>query len=153
MDRTVYQATITNQLVAITINEVNHHGQCECGSVRYTIQGTLRDVVNCHCKQCQRTHGNFAAYTATNKNNFRITQNIGLKWYQSSKHVQRGFCQQCGASLLWQSDDCDYICIAAGSIDPPTGLTTIKHIYVADSGDYYQLNDNLEKFPQRYDSH
>ncbi len=34
-----------------------------CGAVRYALSGPLRGVVSCHCSQCRRTHGHYAAYT------------------------------------------------------------------------------------------
>lgn len=122
-------------------------GGCLCEAVRYTIKGILRDVVNCHCKQCQRTHGNYAAYTATHKDGLIVTQTLGLKWYPSSAHARRGFCQECGASLFWEPLNEPYIGIAAGTLDPPTALTAVRHIFVADAGDYYAINDELERFP------
>lgn len=125
----------------------SHSGGCLCESVRYIINGTLRDIVNCHCKQCQRTHGNYAAYTATDKENLILAEERGLKWYSSSNHVRRGFCKECGASLFWEPLNKAHICIAAGTLDAPTKLTTVKHIFFADAGDYYHLDDDLEKFP------
>jgi hypothetical protein len=32
-------------------------------------------------------------------------------------------------------------------LDEPTGLSTLRHIFVADQGDYYDINDRLERFP------
>ena len=126
---------------------ISHRGQCQCGAVQYSVNGSLRDVVNCHCKQCQRIHGNYAAYTAVDKGRLTLNTSHGLKWYQSSKNVRRGFCQECGASLFWEPLNKEYVCIAAGTLDTPTKLTTTRHIFVADAGDYYHLDDKLEKFP------
>lgn len=122
-------------------------GGCLCGAVRYVVRGPLRDVVNCHCRQCQRTHGNYAAYSACARTDLVLLENRGLKWYASSERARRGFCSECGSSLFWEPAGKDSICVAAGSIDPPTGLKTVRHIYTADQGDYYQICDALERFP------
>ena len=37
--------------------------------------------------------------------------------------------------------------IAAGTLDPPTGLRTVAHTYVADAGDYYTIADGLKTYP------
>jgi hypothetical protein len=37
--------------------------------------------------------------------------------------------------------------IAAGSLDQPTGLALAQHIFVADKGDYYEIVDELPRFP------
>ena len=74
-------------------------GGCDCGAVRYQARGPLRDVTNCHCGQCRRTHGHFAAYTNADKDGLSFIEDRGLKWYKSSDFARRGFCGECGASI------------------------------------------------------
>ena len=40
-----------------------------------------------------------------------------------------------------------HVWIAAGTLDPPTGLRTVAHTYVADAGDYYTIADDLKTYP------
>lgn len=120
-----------------------HSRGCLCGGVRYRVIGDLLPVVACHCGQCRRTHGHFAAYTAAPKVALELIEKAGLRWYNSSPGVQRGFCGTCGASLFWQRIEGSNISVAAGTLDLPTGITTIGHIFVADAGDYYQIADDL----------
>jgi len=121
-------------------------GECLCGGVRYRVAGRLQPVVDCHCGQCRRTHGHFAAYTAAGKAVLELVEAAGLRWYSSSPGVRRGFCGTCGASVFWERTDGPDISIAAGTLDAPTGLSTIGHIYVADAGDYYAIDDKLPRF-------
>ncbi len=121
-------------------------GGCLCGAVRYQIQEALRSVINCHCSQCRRTSGHFVAATAVQSDDFSLTTETGLSWYQSSASAQRGFCKICGSSLFWQGLDKPYIAIMAGSLDQPTQLQSIAHIFVDDAGDYYRLDDGLPQF-------
>lgn len=123
-------------------------GGCLCGAVRYEVRGPLRDVVNCHCGQCLRTHGNVAAYTSARRADLVLTEDRGLKWYRSSDFARRGFCGDCGASLFWEPAREAQISIAAGSIDMPSGLTTVRHIFTAHKGDYYEISDDLETLPE-----
>jgi hypothetical protein len=104
-------------------------------------------VVNCHCGQCRKWHGHYAAYTAAPRQNVSISGESRLSWYVSSKIARRGFCAFCGSSLFWQPFDEREISIAAGSLDEPTGLETVRHIFVADKGDYYEITDDLEQLP------
>ena len=53
-------------------------GSCLCGAVRYEVTGPLRDVVECHCAMCRKTHGHIGAYTATPKVALRIVEARGL---------------------------------------------------------------------------
>ncbi len=122
-------------------------GRCECGAVRYRVRGPLRDVLNCHCGQCRRTHGHFAAYTRAPQDTLEFEEDRGLRWYRSSPEARRGFCSECGASLFFDRLSSDGIAIAAGTLDPPTGLKTARHVFVADAGDYYSIDDDLEKLP------
>jgi hypothetical protein len=118
-------------------------GGCLCGAVRYEITGPLRAVVLCHCTQCRRSTGHFMAATAARHRDFRLRDAAELRWYPSSDSARRGFCGRCGSTLFWQAEARDYISIAAGTLDGATGLKSACHIFVADKGDYYALNDGL----------
>ncbi|HLI11307.1 MAG TPA: GFA family protein [Alphaproteobacteria bacterium] len=126
---------------------VRFSGGCLCGAVRYEIRGPLRDVVACHCSQCRRTTGHFMAATAAKRSDFALTAERGLKWYRSSAAARRGFCAECGSVLFWEGDGRDYIAIAAGGLDKPTGLKLVEHIFAADKGDYYEITDSLPCAP------
>ena len=39
--------------------------KCLCGGIKIKVKEKLRHVINCHCLQCMKTHGNFASYTST----------------------------------------------------------------------------------------
>ena len=122
-------------------------GGCLCGAVRYEVRGSLRPVVNCHCGQCRKFHGHYGAYTNAAAGDISITGYRSLKWYRSSSFARRGFCKECGSSLFWERAKSGSISIAAGTVDAPTKLKTIRHIFVADMGDYYRIADKLRKLP------
>ena len=122
-------------------------GSCLCGAVRYEVTGTLRDVVDCHCAMCRKTHGHIGAYTATAKAALRTTEARGLKWYQSSDIARRGFCGECGGSLFFEPANKDYVAIAAGTLNPPTGLKTVVQIHVNSAGDYYRIDESIRQRP------
>lgn len=127
-------------------------GGCLCGGVKYRIQGPRRHIIDCHCENCRRTHGHFAAYTAVDKTNLTLLLDKTLKWYHDrSPDTYRGFCDTCGASLFWDARQSDNrVSISAGSLDPGHGLETIGHVFMAESGEYYTVNDGLPQF--RYSS-
>lgn len=120
-------------------------GGCLCGAVRYEARGPLRDVINCHCGRCRRTHGHVAAYTEVASEDLALLEDRGLRWYDADGR-ERGFCRECGASLFWRRPGLDGTSIAAGTLDAPTGLRTVAHIFVDSKGDYYELADDLERF-------
>lgn len=121
-------------------------GGCECGAVRYEAMPPLRPAIACHCTQCRRTSGNYVSATCVARDNFTLTRSDGLKWYKSSDYADRGFCAECGSSLLWSAHERDTITIMCGTIDGETGLETVAHICVADKGDYYELDPSEPQY-------
>ncbi len=116
-------------------------GGCECGGVRFQVAGELRDVVNCHCGQCRRTHGHYGAYSGCKLENLAFDNDETLTWYDSSDEARRGFCNRCGGSLFFEFKGSGSIAISAGMLDEPTGLKTSGDIYLASKGDYYDVPD------------
>ena len=110
----------------------HHEGGCLCGGVRYRVNGSLRDITTCHCGECRRTHGGAAPYTACPDDQLELLADVGLAWIESphsTTNAVRGFCATCGSSLFWKAPDRDYTAIAAGSVDEPSGLHSIDHIW------------------------
>lgn len=120
-------------------------GHCLCEGVQYEVRGPLRPVVYCHCDMCRRTSGHFVAATACARDDLVLTSAATLQWYDSSSSARRGFCGRCGASLFWDPVGEGRIAIMAGTLDSPTGLIAKGHIFVAEAGDYYRIDDGLPK--------
>ena len=120
-------------------------GRCLCGAIRFEIEGPMRDVVVCHCGQCRRQHGAPPGYTQAAWEHIRLEGEEALTWYRSSEKARRGFCRICGSSLFWEPIGTGRVSIAAGSLDAPTGLKTVRHIFVADKGDYYEIHDDADQ--------
>ncbi|WP_299948284.1 GFA family protein [uncultured Ruegeria sp.] len=123
-----------------------HTGSCLCGAVAYAIDGDLTPPNACHCGQCRKQSGHLWASTVTHQDNLSFTSSEMLSWYRASDIAKRGFCSACGSFLFWQHNDEDTIAVSVGSLDEPTGLKLAQHIFVADKGDYYDIQDDL---PQR----
>ena len=122
---------------------------CLCGGVQLGTRGYHRDVENCHCIQCMKTHGHYAAYTNVQEQNVKFLKKRTLKWFRSSKRAKRGFCRKCGASLFFKFIGSNNISIAAGMFNGPTRLKTKINIFVKGKLDYYELDNRLPKF-KRY---
>lgn len=119
-----------------------------CGGVRYEIRGELRPVVYCHCEQCRKTSGHFVAATTSPLQAFALLNDETLSVYRASDVARRGFCNRCGGNLFRSPDNEDRICIYAGTIDTPTGLSDDRHIFVADKSDYVDIVDGVPQFDQ-----
>ena len=121
-------------------------GGCLCGAVRYEVTGLLRDVINCHCRMCQQLHGGFGPHSKALKSHISITNDAGLSWYATSDIARRGFCSKCGSGLFWEPFDLDSTGIVAGTLDDPTGLKTLGHIFVGEKADFCEITDDLPQF-------
>jgi hypothetical protein len=74
-----------------------------------------------------------------------VVSGDAVRWVDSpasDRKARRGFCGECGSSLFWEPRDGASISIAAGTLDPPTGLRTVGHWYVHQAGDYYEVPDD-----------
>jgi hypothetical protein len=127
----------------------SHAGGCACDAVRYRAIGELRPVIACHCSQCRKSLTNYGAFTAVARGALEIDDAAEVTWFASSPGVRRGFCRRCGSTLFWDNAANDYTSIAAGTLDQPSGLRQISHIYVADKADFYEIGDDgLEQLTQ-----
>ena len=120
--------------------------KCLCGGIKIKIIGKLRYVINCHCSQCMKTHGNFASYTNSLEENITYIRKSTLRWYHSSNFAKRGFCSKCGASVFYKIKKSDNISISAGMFNYPTKLKTESNIFIKNKLDYYKIDQNLRKF-------
>jgi len=111
--------------------------------VTFQIDGTLPPANACHCGQCRKQSGHFWASTDIARSSLHMTRDDGLRWYQSSARVRRGFCRACGSFLFWDPQTKDEIAVAMGSLDVPTDGTLERHIFVGFKGDYYDIDDDL----------
>ena len=124
-----------------------HTGRCECGGVRYRVEGPLRDVYNCHCHRCRRITGHHMAATAAPRSRVTLLAQGTLRWWEPDETVGYGFCGTCGSTLFWRAQSSpDLLRIAAGTLDPPTGLRTTKAVWVAEASDYHHRPDGVEEF-------
>lgn len=121
-------------------------GRCLCGAVRITVKGPLGSVGYCHCTQCRRQTGLYYATTNAAVGDVSIDGEDNISRYRASPEAERAFCRVCGSALFWKGDGEASISLMAGLFDTPTGLSGGYHIYCADKGDFYEINDALPQF-------
>ena len=120
-------------------------GSCLCGGVRFEVTCELPAPDACHCVQCRKHSGHYFASTNVPRSAIAISGQESVTWYQSSAKVRRGFCSKCGSSLFWDPPARDWIAVAMGAFDSPTGTHLAMHIFVVEKGDYYEIADGLSQ--------
>ena len=121
------------------MKKVSLKASCLCGSIQFKTGGYHTDVRNCHCIQCMKTHGHYAAYTNVEEQNIKFIKKRTLKWFRSSKRAKRGFCKKCGASIFFKALGKKDIHIAAGMFNRPVKLKTIANTFTKSKLDYYLM--------------
>ncbi|MGE3832116.1 MAG: GFA family protein, partial [Parvibaculaceae bacterium] len=93
---------------------------CQCGAVRFRVEGTLGDASICHCRMCQKASGNFYLPLVPVRG-AKLTWTRGEpKRFQSSNFAWRGFCGDCGTPLFYEAPD--GIALAIATFDDPAAI-------------------------------
>lgn len=98
------------------------HGSCLCGEVAYSAAGPVESASHCYCTMCQKQHGAAAGtYANIARADLRIERGADrIAEYTSSEHGRRAFCQRCGSTLFWRSEESpDRIALTLGTLDTP----------------------------------
>ena len=120
-------------------------GSCLCKRISFEIINECRYSILCHCTMCQKSNAEFSNYTKVQKNNFKFLSKKGLKWFLSSKKFKRGFCNNCGSSLFFQSRQSNHeIAVSTGSL---SSTVPVKgHIYYKDKKSNLSFSNKHKKF-------
>jgi len=79
-------------------------GGCQCGAVRFRVEGELGRASLCHCRMCQKAFAApYAALVTVGWEQLVWTRGPRSR-FQSSNKVHRGFCNACGTPLTFEWD-------------------------------------------------
>lgn len=96
-------------------------GGCQCGKVRFAVEGELGRASICHCRMCQKAFGSFYGPFVSVKAE-RLTWTRGQrKTFASSNLVNRGFCENCGTPLTYEWSE-HTVELAIGAFDDPAAI-------------------------------
>ena len=97
-------------------------GGCLCGKLRYECTAEPILSYNCHCRDCQRTGGSgFLPILWVYEEALQLT-GIQPRYFSvkagSGRQLKRGFCPECGSTVLGKPE-APIIFIIASSLDNP----------------------------------
>jgi hypothetical protein len=128
-------------------------GGCQCGAVRYRIDGAPVYAALCHCHDCRRSAGApMVHWTCFPAGAFTLLQGA-LTDYQSSPNATRSFCPVCGTGILYRNEAVlpGLIDVQGGTLDDPEALPPGIHVQTADQLSWMKTAQDLPAF-DRYPS-
>jgi hypothetical protein len=117
-------------------------GQCLCGANAFQLDAPPGPVTACHCSQCRRYSGFFAASIDVDAAHLTWSRQGHVTTYTHPSGSQRAFCGTCGTKLWFRYAD-GALSLEAGLIDTPTGTRLTSHIFTGSKGDFYDIADGL----------
>lgn len=123
----------------------NIKGNCNCGSVKYEVSGTVKKVVNCHCTLCRKMNGSaFSTYAIVLNTDFKLITGH-LTSHQVSTSARKYFCGSCGTPIYNSNPKLEGLVILyLGSLDSALELTPDINIYCDSKLDWiYNIADFL----------
>lgn len=118
---------------------------CLCGGTAFRLPGPAGEITACHCTQCRRLSGHYAASFDADETALLWLRRETLAEHETPGGGRRGFCRHCGASL-WFRASSGAFSVEAGAVIGPTGGRLAEHIFVADKGSYYAIDDGLPQW-------
>src|SRR3954465_13110933 len=97
-------------------------GGCQCGAIRYAVEGPAETVAICHCRMCQKAVGSIVWP-------FFTVRREALAWtrgapapYPSSAAARPGLCAPRGTPLTVEPEEGETVDLGIGTLDSPAAL-------------------------------
>jgi len=121
----------------------NLTGGCQCGHIRYQINGEPKALYACHCLDCQAQSASaFGLSMWVNRNDFNLL-NGELKFWSTKADDARqkhcAFCPDCGTRIYHAGDDDEIISLKGGSLDDKSILKPVAHIWTKRAHNWLDL--------------
>ena len=105
-------------------------GGCQCGAVRFRVDGELGRASVCHCRMCQKAFAAPYAALVTMRQEQLVWTRGQRSRFQSSNKVWRGFCGACGTPLTFEWDTAK-IDLAVCAFDDAEALAPTAQVRMA----------------------
>lgn len=115
-------------------------GECFCGSIKYRIDGKLRDGRSCHCSRCRKAFSSQAsAYAEVEPSQFTWIQGRELLTsFEAQASFGLQFCSRCGSTLCGTHNDLIHG-ITLGCLNEDPDIEIGHHIYVGSKASWEVL--------------
>lgn len=83
---------------------MKYEGGCHCGRIRFEVEGTIAQAIDCNCSMCQKRGG---LLWFSPRSRFRLlTSETGMATYTFNTHkLRHRFCPACGLAPFSEGTD------------------------------------------------
>lgn len=126
-------------------------GRCACGAVSFTCSSAPIAMLNCHCKDCQRSSGApFASGVVVLSSDLSVMGTPVAYSLPASSGMQtiRSFCSTCGTPLFTQGDsNPNFTSIRFPSIDDSPEFRPMLDIWTSSAQPWVCFDSSIPQFP------
>lgn len=124
-------------------------GECFCGGIAYTVDGTLKDPRSCHCSRCRKAFSAQAsAYAEVNPDGFQWLKGKQLlKAYEGKQGFGLLFCRQCGSTLCGTYQG-KLHGISLGCLNEDPGIKIGHHFYLGSKAGWELLPEGIHGYDE-----
>jgi len=124
-------------------------GECFCGTIKYEVNGVLRDARSCHCSRCRKAFSSQAsAYALVENGDFNwVEGKENLTTFSSEVGFGLQFCSQCGSTLcgIFQGEIHG---ITLGCLNDDPKVEIGRHIFVGSKASWEVIPENVVQYPE-----
>ncbi|TZG28786.1 GFA family protein [Sphingomonas montanisoli] len=123
-------------------------GSCQCGAVRFEIEGSFDSFFLCHCSRCRKDTGSAHAsnlFSSTATLTWRSGQEKIAHYKIPATRHARSFCSVCGSGLPNIQMDGALLVVPAGSLDDDVDISPIAHICFASRAGWDEAMGDIPK--------
>lgn len=124
-------------------------GECFCGSVKYQINGKIRDGISCHCSRCRKAfnaQASAAAFVESNEFEWLsgeelLTSYVGVHGYGLQ------FCKTCGSTLVTVHNGA-VVQVTLGCVNGSPEIEIGRHIFVGSKANWEVIPEGIVQFDE-----
>ena len=131
--------------------ETPFSGGCACGAIRYESTAEPVLMLQCHCRDCQRSSGGpFSSFVIVPTEAFKLLK--GAPRFHASPSeaggmTRRGFCSECGSPIVVNAGAApDVVAIRTASLDDPSWFNLQMDVWTSDAHPWDLMDPALPKF-------
>lgn len=120
-------------------------GGCLCGAVRYKVAWPPRDLVVCHCTDCQKQAGTaFSVVGVSAREGLQVRGELETFSHpgSSGQTVERRFCGNCGSPILTDTPaarEQGILFFKAGTLDQTSDLEPTTHFWTRSAQPWFSI--------------